>query len=279
MPVVHSDILVHWTGKDIERQWKNKAKGEDPAYTQAYIDRLRSILLNGLWMTKEKFIRPIGFTGRVEQTPCVCFTELKLSESEAHAKKYGRLGIGFKRPFVFNRGGRPMIYYWGSGKEWERDVYFKDFIEDFREKPEKHWRMHFFKPMNSKKGPKSRRRYLDYDFYSESEWRIVFHDELVKKSTNRVKDTRDPLELERDTVLAKYVQGLSDAQRKKLRYLVPLDGGWLAIIIYPSMDIKKAAQGDDEIQRRIQILALHNHVRKEYGNRAVELDLDLCSHL
>jgi hypothetical protein len=55
---IHSDFLIHWTGKDIDE----------------------NLIID------------------VPAVPQTCFTELKLSQSRAHAREYGRLGIGGKRP-------------------------------------------------------------------------------------------------------------------------------------------------------------------------------------
>jgi hypothetical protein len=114
---VHSDFLIHWTGKDIDAEhhptWYNSdhRSKTDPIVDEHYLNRLRDILTYGLWMTDEgerKF--QVGSTEiTIPATPQCCFTELKLSESRKHAARYGRLGIGVKRPFLFQRCGRPLV--------------------------------------------------------------------------------------------------------------------------------------------------------------------------
>jgi hypothetical protein len=309
MPTPHSDILVHWTGKDIEKDWVGCPvyfKKRHPHYIKAYIERLRDILCHGFWMMDQKFDQPSGSALTVPDTPCLCFTELKLSESEAHAMNYGWLGIGLKRPFLFNRGGRPMVY-WGFNTWSPRDVLLMECMKELKDKrfwmhprvrrktsptnslkglkekriwthsrvrrktspvyplkdlQEKRFWMHFFKPMNSKKRP------LDYDYYSESEWRIVFHDRLLAKG--RVKDPR------RDETFEEYMKVLHPEQSLRPQYLVPLDG-WLAVIICPSLQIKNAAQDCPVIRKHIERLRMLNKV--EEGNRPVEMDLHLCRNL
>ena len=267
MPAPHSDFLVHWTGSDIERTKDCEKKADK------YVKRLRDILLHGLWMSEHPFEWPGRAALSIDSTPSVCFTELKLSESEAHAKKYGRLGIGFKRPFVFNRGGRPMIY-WGFDQRAPRDIFLDDFIEEFKKNPERHWRMHFFKPMNSEKDPSSKEPRLNYDNYSESEWRIVLHKRLI--DARIVKNPHNPTEREEDRSLAKYWRSLSSKQQEKLMYLVPLDE-WLAIIVYPSIMVKNKAQSDSDIRDLIRRLAKPDGVEK--GNLPIELPFDSCEHL
>ena len=104
----HSDILIHWTGGDIE-----KLDIPDSAKNDLYFDRLKSILKFGLWVRKPREPEKIRVNGVEISKPDIartCFTELKLSSSEDHAKLYGRLGIGVKRYFLFDRLGAPINY-------------------------------------------------------------------------------------------------------------------------------------------------------------------------
>ena len=98
---IHSKILVHWTGRDIE-----KAGCTDKP--QQYVARLRDDLKYGLYATPvvEAAIRKV----KVKRLVRICFTEIRLSEAQTHAGRYGKLGIGFARKFVMDRGGRPVIY-------------------------------------------------------------------------------------------------------------------------------------------------------------------------
>ena len=103
----------------------------------------------------------------IPATPQCCFTELKLSESRRHARFYGRLGIGVKRPFLFQRFGRPLAYF-GFGEGSHNDRLLEACKANLPDKS----LLNFFKPMNST-------RQLNYDLYSESEWRILFFKELL----------------------------------------------------------------------------------------------------
>ena len=134
---VHSDFLIHWTGKDIddfyEPKWAESDKSKTdaiPKLNSAYLDRLHSILKYGLWLTEEgETLLQIGDTGvPIPKIPKTCFTELKLSESRTHAKQYGRLGIGVKRPYLFARCGRPLAYY-GFRSDAQNDVFMKPSVE------------------------------------------------------------------------------------------------------------------------------------------------------
>ena len=130
---IHSDFIIHWTGGDIDKKYDKCWHKEESSKTikeeimEPYMERLKSILKYGLWMTideeEDKSLKELGIC-----RPCVartCFTELKLSETRTHAKRYGRLGIGFKRPFLFERFGRPMNYFCLNEKIERR--FFRDF--------------------------------------------------------------------------------------------------------------------------------------------------------
>jgi hypothetical protein len=115
---IHSDFLVHWTGKDIDKdhhpKWESDVHSKTgDRVTELYLDRLRDILTYGLWMSDEgaRKFRVGSSEIVIPPTPQCCFTELKLSESRRHASLYGRLGIGVKRPFAFERSGRPVAYF------------------------------------------------------------------------------------------------------------------------------------------------------------------------
>jgi len=215
-------------------------------------------------MTTEENEPPLCFNGvsiDIPSTPKTCFTELKLSESRKHARQYGRLGIGVKRPFVFDRFGRPVVYY-GFHSNLENDHFLQNVTQKITDKS----LLNFFKPMNSSK-------VLNYDFYAESEWRILFFQELLNQEL--IIDPRD----ERNIKHHEYFQRLPVDDQKKLKYLIPLNG-WFAIIIYPSLDVKnKAQQGQsNKIQQEIQrIKSVQDRGNKiEGGNLPIEVDLDAC---
>jgi hypothetical protein len=93
---VHSDFLIHWTGKDIDRELQpNWYDGDHRSLTneeidKRYLERLRDILTYGLWMTAEGERKyTIGAEEiTIPPTPQCCFTELRLSESRRHAGRY-----------------------------------------------------------------------------------------------------------------------------------------------------------------------------------------------
>jgi hypothetical protein len=277
---VHSDFLIHWTGKDIDEQhdpnWsedghRSKTSGE---VADLYLRRLGDILTYGLWMTDEGEQRfRVGSNEiTIPATPQCCFTELKLSESRRHARLYGRLGIGVKRPFLFARFGRPLAYF-GFGAWSHNDKFLEACAAGLQNK----CLLNFFKPMNSSP------TVLNYDLYSESEWRILFFENLLQSKA--ILDPRDSANEKEHA----YFNLLTEEQQGRLKYLIPLDG-WFSMIIYPSALEKNDAQWDtghgipDQIKRiksnagdhGNQVEGLRNPTR---GNWPIEIDLDACRHL
>ena len=270
---VHSNLLIHWTGIDIDekydRDWhmNDKSTTPCPELKEEYLSRLLNILRHGLWMTTEpeltfKF-KSGGTKVTVPEVPRVCFTELRLSHSRTHAKRYGRLSVGVKRPFVFQRGGRPVTYY-GPEKHQKHDVFLRSCAKSLTDKS----LLHYFKAMNSP-GDSS------YDFYAESEWRILYTNELT--NSGKAIDPRKTSAPE----VTEYFMRLSVKEQAKLQYLLPLDG-WLSCIIYPSVSVKNKAQQDACIKNAIKTIkenkACHGNL-VEGGNWPVEMDLDLCRNL
>jgi len=262
---IHSDFIIHWTGKkDIDDK-----DGSD----ELYIRRLKDILKYGLWMARDEKPEKLDINGRVLEKPLMvktCFTELKLSESRMHAEKYGRLGIGVKRYFLFDRLGSPMVYV----QHETQNLFFPPYSDWLVKSQEGKHLLCFFKHMCSSKDHP-----LVYDNYNESEWRIVYSesirklllDEKREDVVSLFKDPKDPEDIERH----EYYKQLKG--NKKPEYLLPLDP-WLAIIIYPNLQVKKKSIEDTEIRKRLKEIANRSHVTgcPERTHPPIELDLDAC---
>lgn len=276
--VVQSDFLIHWTGSDIDEElqpdWhkEHRLKISDEA-NERYIKRLGDVLEFGLWMTVDANPERFSLDGadiEVPSTPRCCFTELRLSESTNHARRFGRLGIGVKRPFLFNRLGRPLIYVGFTGSE-HNDRFFEACATQLEDRS----LLNFFKPMNRDI------RTLTYDLYAESEWRLLFFEQLL--SSKIIIDPRDPANAKEYD----YFQSLDAGAQNKLRYLVPLDG-WFAMIVYPALRTKNLAQWDRDgrIVREItRIKTADNHSNRveglknpTRGNWPIELNLSAAGH-
>lgn len=159
---VHSRILVHWTGKDIETCRDN----EKPRH---YIERLTDYYQHGLFLKRstEDVIRKV----KINNLARLCFTEIRLSETHTHASRYGKLGIGFARDFILNKGSRPVIYIPFEPKEDSclledniKKVYENAGDNDIIQNSIK-WIMAHVKRMSNENNE---------DFFEEMEWRLVF---------------------------------------------------------------------------------------------------------
>jgi len=259
---IHSDFLIHWTGYDIDEKydpgwWNRKETKINKSVIAPYLKRLKYILKYGLWMNRETDI--IEFKNRRIKIPVVarrCFTELKLSETWMHAQKFGRLGIGFKRMFVFNRMGFPMIYFRPEKENW----LIQPFLSGSQNMEIKEFWACFLKSMDEKLVPG---QLLQYKQFDESEWRIIYSEEMEERLRNIGKDGlcglfKKPNAIP-DALFHEYVKECDKNER--LEYLIPLeDSGsakcsrWFAMIIYPSLAIKVASEADEET--RYEILRL-----------------------
>jgi hypothetical protein len=163
---IHSKFLVHWTGNgnnDIE----SKPKSTRP---RLYLERLIDCYQNGLFAkrTDEDVLRGMMIKDIVR----LCFTEIRLSQVETHAKRYGNLGIGFSRDFIMNKGGRPVIYIPFEPKEDGSllEVSIKNAYNNSKENKELResmkWIISHIKRMSNEKGK-------DY-YFEEMEWRLVY---------------------------------------------------------------------------------------------------------
>lgn len=314
---IHSDIIIHWTGRDFDPEVSINPEGSDvrwhefrdnqihdipeikeellkdknrkifPKYPQdhpsvrlsgdleeKYLERLKNILCFGLWMTESKSPEKIYANGQqheLPQIPRICFTELKLSESRTHAYKFGRLGIGVKRLFLSDRCGQPMHYVNTIGQS----LFFPPYVD---KNMLKNPLFTFFKNMSTPHD-------LTYDFYSESEWRIIYDSRISQTYfINPWGDSKT--EFKKYSYRNTDEEGFIDyCERKKgsnLKYLIPLDG-WLAMIIYPSPEVKNRAQRDCVIRRFLKGIKGKNrqHVRgPQYEQKMmpIEMDLDVCNH-
>lgn len=300
----HSDIVVHWTGRDIDkddpemhkslpvnwrkhclRPYERTSSIRDPKIIKRYLDRLRDILKFGLWMKADYSAGGVAKIpscsvddGRVCDTPNiarVCFSELKLSQSRQHAHEYGRLGLGFKRMFLFNRGGHPLFYVAPQRPHDSREVkpnWFSTLIDDKSGNVGTMVQQSFFKYMSETED-------LNYKYYSESEWRIVFpffgsgNDGLIKDEKifnivskylvnanpkignidaefEKYSNMENLFKIGKEKILFRrddWVAYIEQSHKKGLKFLVPVDY-WLAMIIYPCQTVKIAAENDGEIR-------------------------------
>ncbi len=275
---IHSDFIIHWTGKDIDNLSNSNRREND----NLYLERLRDILKYGLWMTKNKEETLVIIDGEKIKRPNVartCFTELKLSEVQTHAKEFGSLGIGFKRLFLFDRLGSPMIYYLPIRRNW----FFPPFISNQNKNNLDLYFLCFLKSM----ARRTKNDRLQYKYFDESEWRIIYSEDIRKlllaNSELFFKECRVDIETLFKNPRNNFNRELNNYYKKlkgdkKPSYLIPLDA-WFSMIIYPNISVKNRAKEDKEIQELIKTIKAKNtlgcpfHERK---NHPIEVNLSAC---
>jgi len=109
---VHRQQLFHWIGGDLDKQNGNRKVLKDDLVDEC-LRRLRGSLELGLWVKSPRFPEQFDFRGKhfSLDAPIACFTEWSLGESLPHTSEYGRIGFGFPKRWVIERGGQSVTYF------------------------------------------------------------------------------------------------------------------------------------------------------------------------
>jgi hypothetical protein len=80
--------------------------------------QLRGSLERGLWVKRPRYPEAFELRGSsfALDLPIACFTEWSLGESLPHTMEYGRIGLGFPKRWVIERGGQSVTYFRHSAK-------------------------------------------------------------------------------------------------------------------------------------------------------------------
>lgn len=163
---IHSNILVHWTGKDIDG-------GKSATRSADYTRRLADYYRNGLF---SKLATEATLRGKkIKRLVRLCFTEIKLSQAQTHASRYGSMGIGFSRDFILNKGGRPVIYIPHQAnncllEDSMRHIYDATQGDEVAHRNAKRL-LTFVKRMSNEDGTEN--------YFEEMEWRLVYDEEPI----------------------------------------------------------------------------------------------------
>jgi len=246
---MRSNFLVHWTGKDLfTTKMPSDLASIEASVQNQFVDRLASIVTDGLWMTTplESF-RGAG-TSRVKyEVPLVCFTEVRLSQAYEHSQRYGLLGVVVDRKFVLDRYGLPVFYVRNHENEravarvadvWEGILGPPANGPRYDPKVAFNYIVSFMKNMSSENAD-------DFHFLDEHEWRIVANHELAAAG------------LIRETGLA------------RPPFKVPLRPSDVRMIVFPSAATREMAMRDDRLHAFFQVLPV----------LPVFLTVDECRHL
>ena len=174
---IHSKFLIHWTGKDFD-----SGNNINNDIRKEYVKRLKNICEQGFRMNPgtEKIW---GINNKwIEITISrICFTEIRLSQTQEPPKRFGKLGIGVHRDFVIERHGNPVFYVQSGDKGIV--VENLDILYGFVKKKSKTGDkmietldiiLGYLKNMSDQ-------NQSELKYYEEMEWRIVHLDELMDK--------------------------------------------------------------------------------------------------
>jgi hypothetical protein len=114
---IHRQQLFYWMGRSIDdRNGKRKLLRDD--LVAEVLRQLRGSLSHGLWVKRPRYPETFELRGGVFplDLPIACFTEWSLGESLPHTAEYGRIGLGFPKRWVIERGGQSVTYFRHNAK-------------------------------------------------------------------------------------------------------------------------------------------------------------------
>jgi len=109
---IHRRQLFYWMGRSIDnKNGKRKLLGD--SLVKEVREQLRGSMENGLWVKSPRYPEKMVLRGKpfALDLPIVCFTEWSLGESLEHTREYGRIGFGFPKRWVIERGGQSVTYF------------------------------------------------------------------------------------------------------------------------------------------------------------------------
>lgn len=109
---IHREQLFHWIGRHVDDRNK-KRKILSDALAGEVVTMIGGSLANGLWVKTPRIPETFALNGKTFplDLPIACFTEWSLGESLPHTMEYGRVGFGFPKRWVIERGGQSVTYF------------------------------------------------------------------------------------------------------------------------------------------------------------------------
>lgn len=114
---IHRQQLFYWMGRSIDDRNGRRKLLRDELVTEV-LQLLRGSLERGLWVKRPRVPETFELRGRTFplDLPITCFTEWSLGESLPHTAEYGRIGLGFPKRWVIERGGQSVTYFRHNAK-------------------------------------------------------------------------------------------------------------------------------------------------------------------
>lgn len=109
---IHRQQLFYWMGRSIDDQNRKRKLLRDDL-VKVVLQQLGGSLEHGLWVKKPRIPEKFELRGNAFalDLPIACFTEWSLGESLPHTMEYGRIGLGFPKRWVIERGGQSVTYF------------------------------------------------------------------------------------------------------------------------------------------------------------------------
>jgi len=114
---IHRQQLFYWMGRSVDVQ-NGKRKLLRDELVKVVLQQLRGSLERGIWVKSPRYPETFELGGKsfALNKPIACFTEWSLGESLPHTMEYGRIGLGFPKRWVIERGGQSVTYFRHSAK-------------------------------------------------------------------------------------------------------------------------------------------------------------------
>ena len=109
---IHRQQLFYWMGRGIDDR-NGRRKVLSDALVREVLTQVRGSLERGLWVKSPRVPERLELRGRsfALDLPIACLTEWSLGESLSHTTEYGRIGLGFPKRWVIERGGQSVTYF------------------------------------------------------------------------------------------------------------------------------------------------------------------------
>ncbi len=109
---IHRQQLFYWMGRSIDDQNRGRKVLRDDLVKEV-LAQLRGSLEHGLWVKSPRYPEKLILHRQpfALNLPIACFTEWSLGESLPHTMEYGRIGLGFPKRWVIDRGGQSVTYF------------------------------------------------------------------------------------------------------------------------------------------------------------------------
>lgn len=114
---LHRRQLFYWMGRSLDEENKHRKILSD-AVLEKLLKQLHGGLEHGIWVKSPRYPEHFELRGQTFalDLPIACFTEWSLGESLPHTAEYGRVGFGFPKRWVIERGGQSVTYFRHSSR-------------------------------------------------------------------------------------------------------------------------------------------------------------------